>query len=90
MRILPTASKAGQRLSQPYQQLASGTGAQTVYWLEKTPTVPGGLLVFVAGAVKAQKTAAAANDYSVDGNKVTFVVAPPAGTNNILFFVVSV
>jgi hypothetical protein len=89
MRTLPTQAKASQRLSQPYQQWATGDGVKTTFFLTKAPTLAGGLLVSVHGLVYRPDENGTAYDYAVDGNKVTFHIAPTAGWN-IGFFLLSV
>ena len=61
----------------PSVQTFSGTGAQTSFSL--SATVPSSLLtyVFISGVYQ-QK-----DRYAINGQTLTFVVAPPAGTNNI-------
>ena len=64
-------------VSVPYQ-LFSGTGAQTVFTLNSAPGAVGNLQVSIGGVVKVPTT-----DYTLSDTTLTFVAAPPAGTNNI-------
>ena len=59
-------------------QLFSGTGSQTAFTLSGTPGSLGSLEVFISGVRQVPTT-----NYSVSGTTLTFVTAPPAGTNNI-------
>jgi hypothetical protein len=65
-------------------QQFNGTGAQTVFTLSAAPAFPAALDVFISGV--AQRLTA---NYSVSGTTLTFVVAPPAGTNNIYVKILS-
>lgn len=60
-------------------QTFSGTGAQTAFTLSQNPGAIANLEVFISG-VRQQPTA----DYSVSGTTLTFISAPPAGTDNVL------
>jgi hypothetical protein len=64
-------------VSVPYQ-LLSGTGAQTVYTLNSVPGAVGNLQVSIGGVIQVPTT-----DYNLSGATLTFVSAPPTGTNNI-------
>lgn len=55
----------------------SGTGAQTVFTLSVTPPQTNALQVFIDGVRQARSR------YSFSGTTLTFVTAPPSGTNNI-------
>jgi hypothetical protein len=66
-------------VSVPYQ-LASGTGAQTVYTLSSAPGVVGNLQVSIGGVIQVPTV-----DYTLSSTTVTFTSAPPTGTNNIFF-----
>lgn len=61
-----------------YQQF-NGTGAQTAYTLNENVGSIGNLEIFISG-VRQRPTI----DYLVSGTNLTFVSAPPSGTNNIL------
>lgn len=89
MRIDVTKAKAGQRLSQPYLQQATGDGVTVTFYLTRAPTIAGGLMVFKAGLALTPALNGTANDYSVSANAVTFVVAPAAAAK-LLFHVFSV
>lgn len=65
-------------------QQFSGTGSQTVFTLSSAPAFPAALDVFISGV--SQKLTA---DYTVSGTTLTFVAAPPAGTNNIYVKILS-
>ena len=66
-----------QTVSTPYQSL-SGTGAQTAFTLSSAPGSIGALEVFISGVRQRPTT-----DYTLSGTTLTFVTAPPSGTNNI-------
>jgi hypothetical protein len=89
MRLTPDGRHVSQRLTQPYLQQATGDGAQTVFPLDKAPTIPGGLLVFVSGLCLRPAWQGAANDYTLDKNLVTFTAAPALAAP-VLFFTLSV
>jgi hypothetical protein len=79
MRVYSGSSWADVALgvSMPYQAF-SGTGAQTAFTLSGTPGSLGSLEVFISGVRQVPGT-----NYTVSGTTLTFVVAPPSGTNNI-------
>lgn len=54
----------------------TGDGVKTVYFLPKSPVA---LEVFVGGALQRPASPGVPNQYSLDGNKVTFVAAPGLG-----------
>lgn len=60
-------------------QTFSGTGAQTAFTLSANPGVIANLEVFIGGVRQTPTT-----NYTVSGTTLTFLVAPAAGTNNIL------
>lgn len=62
----------------------SGTGSQTAFTLSTAPAFPAALDVYISGV--AQKLTA---DYTVSGTVLTFVSAPPSGTNNIYVKILS-
>lgn len=62
----------------------SGNGSQTAFSLTTSPASSASIFVFVSGVAQRPTT-----DYSVSGTTLTFVAAPPAGTNNVLAFVAS-
>lgn len=64
--------------------LFNGTGAQTAFTLSTSPATAASIFVFISGVAQRPTT-----DYSVSGTTLTFVTAPPAGTNNVLAFVAS-
>lgn len=76
-----------QRTHQHSTQYGNGTGAQTVFFLEPEPRQVLG--VYVGGARKSEAAAGGTADYIVSGNKVTFAVAPVAGTRNVVFDILS-
>jgi hypothetical protein len=57
----------------------SGTGAQTAFTLASSPGAVDALMVYISGIRQVPTT-----DYTLSGTTLTFAVAPPAGTNNIL------
>jgi hypothetical protein len=61
-------------------ELHDGTGAQTAFVLASAPGSENNLEVTISGVRQRPGT-----DYSVSGSTVTFVSAPAAGTENILF-----
>ena len=65
-------------------QQFNGTGSQTVFALSAAPAFAAALDVYISGV--SQKLTA---DYSVSGTTLTFVAAPPAGTNNIYVKILS-
>ena len=66
-----------QGVSTPFQTF-SGTGAQTAFTLSGTPGSLGSLEVFISGVRQVPTT-----NYTISGTTLTFVTAPPLGTNNI-------
>ena len=64
--------------SAPSAQLFSGTGSQTVFTLSTSPTSAASLVISIGGIAQRSTT-----DFTVSGTTLTFVTAPPAGTNNI-------
>lgn len=64
-----------------HTQWATGTGAQTVFYLERTPRREGSLRVTVAGLLLRPADRGTAYNYSIDDNKVTFVAAPALNAN---------
>lgn len=60
-------------------QTFSGTGAQTAFTLSQNPGAIANLEVFIGGVRQAPTT-----DYTVSGTTLTFISAPPAGTDNVL------
>lgn len=60
---------------------ASGDAGTTVFYLSSPPITANGQSVYVAGVLKTETT-----DYTLDdvSGKLTFVVAPASGTDNIL------
>lgn len=62
----------------------NGTGAQTDFTLSSTPASVDSVFVFISGVAQRPTT-----DYSISGTTLTFVAAPPLGTNNVLAFVAS-
>jgi hypothetical protein len=59
-------------------QTFSGTGAQTAFTLTSATGAALNLEVFISGVRQVPGT-----NYTVSGSTLTFVAAPPAGTNNI-------
>jgi hypothetical protein len=58
----------------------SGDGGTTVFGpLTFAPASPASILVFISGVYKAPSV-----DYTVNGDYITFTVAPASGTNNIV------
>lgn len=64
--------------------LFNGTGAQTAFTLSSAPASLASIFVFVSGVAQRPTT-----DYTISGTTLTFVAAPPSGTNNVLAFVAS-
>ena len=60
-------------------QSFSGNASTTIFSLSNSPGAIGNLEVFISGVRKTPTT-----DYTVSGSTLTFVSAPPSGTNNIL------
>lgn len=56
----------------------SGDGSRTVFTLTSSPSSPHNMIVSISGVEQV-----GINDYSVSGSTLTFVTAPPLGTNNI-------
>ena len=59
-------------------QLFNGTGAQTAFTLSGAPGSLSALEVFISGVRQRPTT-----DYTLSGTTLTFLSAPPTGTNNI-------
>jgi len=68
----------GRGLNDAAYDVFSGTGAQTVFSLTSASSTSAAT-VSISGVVQRPVT-----DYSVAGTTLTFVAAPPSGTNNIL------
>ena len=66
----------GNRTHQHYRDTAVGDGAKTVFFLSKSPTNDAQCHVYVSGLLKTPSASGTANDYTLSGNKVTFVAAP--------------
>ena len=62
----------------PVAQVFSGTGSQTVFTLSASPGVAAAVIVSVGGVVQKPTV-----DYTVLGTTLTFLSAPPSGTDNI-------
>jgi hypothetical protein len=61
-----------------YEQKFSGNDSTTVFTLSNAPSIPVSVQVFISG-VRQYLT----SDYTISGTTLTFVTAPPAGTNNV-------
>lgn len=72
-----TWQDVAQGVSTPFQTF-SGTGSQTAFTLSGTPGAVGAVEVFISGVRQVPTT-----NYTVSGTTLTFVTAPPAGTNNV-------
>lgn len=77
------------RTHQHYSERANGTGAKVLFALGHTPRDVTQLAVYVGGLRMRPKSRAVANDYSLFENRVTFVVAPAAGVDNVCFDIVA-
>ena len=78
MRVYNGAAWQSFAPSAPSAQLFSGTGSQTVFTLSTSPTSAASLVISIGGIAQRSTT-----DFTVSGTTLTFVTAPPAGTNNI-------
>lgn len=64
-------------VSTPYATF-SGTGSQTAFTLASAPGSLGSVEVYISGVRQVPGT-----NYTISGTTLTFVAAPPSGTNNI-------
>lgn len=62
----------------PTVQQFSGTGSQTAFTLSQAPGTANALIISISGVTQVPGV-----DFTVAGTALTFVTAPPAGTNNI-------
>lgn len=62
----------------PVGQVFSGTGSQTAFTLSGSPGVAAAVIISVGGVVQKPTV-----DYTVSGTTLTFLSAPPSGTDNI-------
>jgi hypothetical protein len=62
----------------------SGNGSTTEFTLSNAPATLASMFVFISGVAQRPTT-----DYTIAGSVITFIPAPPTGTNNILVFVAS-
>jgi hypothetical protein len=62
----------------------SGNGSTTAFTLSNAPATLSSMFVFISGVAQRPTT-----DYTIAGSVITFIPAPPTGTNNISVFVAS-
>ena len=62
----------------------SGNGSTTAFTLSNAPATLASMFVFISGVAQRPTT-----DYTIAGSVITFIPAPPTGTNNISVFVAS-